>query len=272
MYISINGQLIPLKQASINLDSEGFIYGYGLFETIKFQENRIHYFQEHLERMKISLKKINMSLEIEDPVVEQYCQELIKANQLSSGVLRITCVKEKEKTRLIVSTRENHYKKEDSQRGFRITFTDAKRNPYALLTYIKSNNYMENHLVRQQALAQGYQEAVYVNIYDKLCEGSLSNIFFVKGDTIFTPSISCGLLPGIMRQRIIELIKALKLNIEIGEYTKQDLMMAEEVFVTNSLLEIMPVAEIDGKKLDLNANTITQELIKQYGDDKARIQ
>lgn len=264
MYLSINGKLVQDQEASIPLSSEAFLYGYGIFETIKFENNKIYFLTEHLERLKAGCTKVNLELALESFVIEAYCYQLINTNHLQKGVLKILIAKNGSTNDLIISVRENKYTDEHYMQGFKLGFTSIKRNPYSLTAYIKSNNYMENLIARQQGLDQGYQEVVFENIDGKVCEGALSNIFFIKDDIIYTPSVDCGLLAGIMRSKVIELIKTLNIECEIGAYTKEDLLNADEIFITNSLMEIMPVSYLHNQIFDVSKNFITQRLIKAF--------
>ncbi|NSW89570.1 MAG: aminotransferase class IV [Firmicutes bacterium] len=265
MYISINCEFIQEEKALVSVSSEGFLYGYGVFETIKFDNKKIFFLKEHLERLKDGCYTLKLSLDYDTLFIQDHCNKLIAANNLKSGVLRILYAKNKNRNDLIISVRENKYKDEDYKKGFKLCFTDIKRNPYTPLTYIKSNNYVENLIARQGATERGYDEVIFLNIYEKICEGSMTNIFFVKDGTIHTPSIDCGLLPGIIRNKVIDIIDKLNLKFQIGEYTKEELLEADEIFLTNSLLEIMPVSQIEDKKLDLEKNFITKMLKDQYG-------
>ncbi|AOY76312.1 aminotransferase class IV [Clostridium formicaceticum] len=264
MYISINGHLTSQEEARITPLSEGLSYGYGVFETIKFQGETIYFLREHVERLKDGCRKINLLLDIEVGAIKKHCSELVQKNHLVTGALKISCIKNGEEKYIILSTRENKYTSKDYKKGFKLCFTDIKRNPYSVLTYIKSNNYMENFLARQQALNNDYDEVIFTNFHGEICEGALSNIFFVKKGILHTPSIDCGILPGIMRQKIIDITGDIKLPIVIGKYTIEDIMMAEEIFITNSLLEIMPICQIQDKKIDLQKNIITQTLMRHY--------
>lgn len=265
MYIFINEELVKLGKASISLEGEAFLYGYGVFETIKFQDRKIHFLKEHMTRLKDGCKKLKLQISIDMRLFKKNCHELMELNNLTSGVLKISCIKEKNGSKVILSLRENKYKAEDYENGFKLCFAHRKRNPYSVLTYIKSNNYIENLLIRREALAGGYDEAICTNVYDKVCEGTISNIFFVRDGIIYTPSVESGILSGIMRQKIIDIVDNINLSIKIGEYTKEDLLMADEIFITNSLMEIMPVSQIDVKPLNLQNNIITKRLRKEYG-------
>ncbi|SNT03223.1 4-amino-4-deoxychorismate lyase [Anaerovirgula multivorans] len=264
MYVSINGKLISLEKATISLESEGFLYGYGVFETIKFENRKVYFLKEHLERMKDGLEKLNLFLDADEAFILDQFYNLREVNKIPSGVLKITCTKNKDKQDLILSTRENRYSKEDYVKGFKLCSTDVKRNPHSIGAYIKSHNYMENYLVRQQAVSRGYDEVIFTNVYDEICEGTIANIFFIKTDKVYTPAIECGILPGIIRKKVIDLVNKFMLPVEIGKYSKEDLLMAEEVFLTNSLMEIMPVSQIDDYAFDIKKNPFTQRVMKHF--------
>lgn len=266
MYVSINGQLVPLEKAMVPAEGEGFAYGYGVFETIKFENKKIYFLKEHLERLKDSLKKIHLFMDLDESLIQELFQNLIKENHITSGVLKISCTKNGNRQDVILFTRENKYNDTVYRKGFKLCFTDVKRNPYSITTYIKSHNYMENLLVKQQTLSAGYDEAIFTNIYDEICEGSLSNIFFVRNGKLYTPAVECGILPGIMRRKVIYLCEKHMVPIEIGKYTKEDLLMAEEIFITNSLMEIMPVSKIDDHVFDLKTNLFTQRIMRYYSN------
>jgi branched-subunit amino acid aminotransferase/4-amino-4-deoxychorismate lyase len=163
-----------------------------------------------------------------------------------------------------MTTKENKYTPEKYEKGFNICIASAKRNPYSKLTYIKSNNYLENILEKDTATKNGYNETIFLNTSDNISEGTYTNIFFVRDNTVYTPSISCGILPGIMRDKVISLINRLSIKLEIGQFNKDDLLEADEIFLTNSLMEIMPVWKLENKIFDLANNTITKLLRKEF--------
>ncbi|TCK93300.1 4-amino-4-deoxychorismate lyase [Natranaerovirga hydrolytica] len=264
MYIHINGELIQQEKASIHPAAEGFAYGYGVFETIKYEDHKIYFMDEHLERLFQSCKTIHIPINYTKENIKQYAMVLVSKNQIHNGVLKINLTKNKDRSDLILTTRENTYTKTHYDKGFKLTFSKGKRNPYAITTSIKSNNYLENLLEKQRAGKKGYEEVIFENVHDYLAEGAISNIFFIKEGTLYTPACECGLLPGIIRAKVISLARELKLKTEIGEYTKKDLMEAEEIFITNSLLEIMPVSQVGDKALDVTKNPITKVLIKEF--------
>jgi len=260
MYIHFNGKLVNQSDPYILPGSEGFLYGYGLFETIKLYKGEIFFFAEHIARMEAGCKTLGLQFDQDPKEMLNYCYELAQANRLENGGIRVTFAKNSKGAYLVITTRANSYGEEVYQKGFKILFAKAKRNPEALLVGVKTNNYLENLLTLNKAKIMGYDEAVYLNVYNKVSEGAISNIFFVKNKKVFTPAQECGILPGIMRGKVLDMVDKLRLPLEIGQFTKEDLLNADEIFLTNSLLDIMPVSNLETKDFNLKNNHVTQKL------------
>ena len=266
MYIILNGNLINTEEGYISPISEGYLYGYGLFETLKVVDGNIFFLEEHLLRMIKGCSELNMEFDYDLKIIKEYCDELIRAIGADCGSIKILYSKNKEEYDLLIYTGDNLYTEERYIKGFEVCFAEGRRNPFEKLTYIKSNNYLGNIIEKRNSIDKGYEEAIFLNIDNKVSEGTYTNIFFVKDDCIFTPSIQCGILSGIMRNKVILLMNDLNLNLDIGEYDKEDIMDADEVFLTNSLMEIMPVSRLEDQKFNLKENHITQLLSKKYFD------
>ncbi|MTI81590.1 MAG: 4-amino-4-deoxychorismate lyase [Firmicutes bacterium] len=268
MYLIYNGKVVNNSSPCINPNSEGLLYGYGLFETLKVHKDNIYFFDEHIDRLRAGCKVLGLNFNTEPSALLKYCYQLLDANQLSNCALRITYFKSDTQCNYIITSRNNPYTRDDYNKGFKLCFTNLRRNPKSILVSVKTNNYLENMLVRSEAKQKGFDETVFLNTYNKISEGTTSNIFFVKNNKLFTPSSECGILPGIIRGKVIEISKKLGVSIEIGHYVREELLNADEIFITNSLLDIMPVSQIETKNLDIGKLCITQllkeELKKLY--------
>ncbi len=260
MYVTMNGTMIEAKQACVSPLGAGYLHGYGLFETIKVQGGEIHFLKQHLARLENSCKQLNMPWVTDHELLGNQCRDLIRANGLHNGSLKVLYTKGVASYDLLLSTRLTSYGPERYQKGFRLCLADSRRNPQAKLTYHKSSNYLESLLAREQAAEDGYDEAIFLNQSGMVCEGTCTNIFFVKDRILYTPAIECGLLPGILRQSLIDLAASLGMDLETGEYGLDSLQTADEVFLTNSLMDIMPVSGFQQKQYDLQSNEITRYL------------
>jgi len=133
--------------------------------------------------------------------------------------------------------------------GINIIIAKTKRNlKEAIDPRIKSLNFLNNILAKIEAKKRGAYEAIMLNVSGKLTEGTISNLFFYKSGTLYTPSLDCGILDGITRGMIIELAIREDLKVKEGKFTKKDIYTAEEVFLTNTTMEVMPVSKVDNQK------------------------
>lgn len=248
--ILINGSL---SEEKICLDS-GFFFGRGVFETILVKEKPI-LVGEHIQRLNRGLNTLGVDKKITEDEIYIGIEKL----NCRESVLKIM-VSEKNS---IITTREIPYKKSDYEKGFSLGLSEVRRNAYSNLTYVKSFNYVENILERDKIVNRGYNEALFLNTEGFISEGAVSNIFFIRNGVIFTPKIECGLLPGILRQFVIQNSFTLGLKVQEGEFTLDELMNAEGVFITNSIMGIMKVNKIQDKVI--RESKVVSE-IKRYYD------
>lgn len=210
---------------------EGFQFGLGAFETIAVVEGRPVFLREHLERLKGTTDFLGISRQVEEGEVLEY----LAAHPGFCGGLKIA-VSGKNKIFLM---RDNIYTEEVYARGFRAEISPVRRNETSPLTYHKTMNYGDCILEKRRASQAGVDERIFLNTRGEISEGTVSNVFFVKGGKLFTPELSCGLLPGILRGYVLSRYGAEETRIrpeELEEY--------EECFLTNSLMGIMPVVRI----------------------------
>jgi len=213
------------------IPDDGYFYGLGAFETIAIENGKPVFLKEHLARLHKALDFLQVDKRISPDIV----RDAIHKEGVSLGALKLTV--SKQNTR--ITFRKNPYTADIYKRGFRLRFCDALRNDTSPFTYHKTFNYGDCILEKRKCTETGYDEGVFQNHRGEICEGTASNIFFVKGKRLLTPARSCGLLPGILRAYLLDryditetVIKAA----EIGDF--------DECFVTNSLLGIMPVASL----------------------------
>lgn len=243
---------------------EGYLYGYGLFETIKVYNKKMFFFHEHMQRFTEGCKVLELNLPYGIDHIENFCYELINENKLDESVLRISLSKGKETNQLLITSRNNVYSYISYEKGFNLDICRYRRNEKSLLVKTKSNNYLENLISLRNAKSKGYDEVIFLNTKENLCEGSMSNIFFIKNKKVYTPAIDCGLLPGIMREKIIDTIVEMQIDCEEGYYKIENLLLAEEVFVCNSIMEIMPVSKIIDSNFRTDKKSTTNKIINKF--------
>ena len=176
------------------------LYGYGLFETLRITSAGIEIPMAHWQRMKAG----GQILGLEVPAYEAWLHEIknfiIIDPPVKPYALRITLSggsqPQRNKPRLLINTRKIPYTLADYQQGVRVCFLSAPRSEYSILSRIKSTNYIENILAREEALSAQAREGLWLNTQGHLAEGTISNVFYIKDGVIHTPSLDCGCLAG----------------------------------------------------------------------------
>lgn len=229
------------------LIDSGTFFGRGVFETILIK-NRPHFLKEHIERLNNGITKLSLG----DHISSEMILEKINEYKLDNLALKVLVTDKN----IILATRELKYKTENYERGFKVKIANNIRNSKSILTYIKSINYLDNLLEYEKANLEGYNEAIFFNENNLLTEGCTTNVFIVKDNNIYTPSEKCGLLNGIIRQYIID-----NFNVYEKEISKEELLNADEIFLTNSLLGVIKVSEIEERKFK---SKVTEDIRKTY--------
>lgn len=232
---------IVFNEERITLDS-GYFFGRGVFETILVKRKPV-FLKEHIERLNKGIRV----LELGDEILLEDILNIIDKYSIKNCVLKIA-VSEKN---IVIETRDNKYKTGDYLKGFYLKISNINRNSKSKLTYIKSTNYLDNILQREEALKNGYDEVLFLNEKGFVAEGSVSNIFLIKENKIYTPKVESGLLPGVVRKFIID-----EFNVIEKEIIIEDLFNADEIFITNSLLGVMGISKLEDKILSKNKITI----------------
>ena len=245
--VIINGQK---EETGHLIPDRGFQFGQGLFETILIKEHPV-FLEEHCERLGKGLKKIKIKSEVDC----NYLQDCIQRYKIKNCILKVIVTDKN----IVLMTRASGYTPQEYEAGFSVKISEMKRNPYSHAVYVKSLNHLDNLIEREQALDQGYQEVLFFNTDNYLAEGSISNIFMVKERRLFTPETGCGILNGIVRNWITT-----EFNVCQARFTMEDLMGAEEVFLTNSVMGIMKVSRIGD--VSLPACNTTYEQVRQKYD------
>lgn len=244
-HVYINGEIIPTANAAIPLMDQGLLFGYGLFETIRVYNSMPFMLAEHLNRLESSALALDISLPGNDEL-KKAISHFIGCIGMNSGVIRITATKGINSPNIIFTHRNVPYSKNDYERGFSIKTSAIRRNPASPLTYFKTLNYLENVLAKKEAVREGFDEALLLNTDGLVSECSSSNIFFIKEGILHTPGLSNGLLKGIVRELVIgNLATIAGYEVFEGNYSVEEVYSYDEVFISNSVMQLMPVTRID---------------------------
>ncbi|BDU50275.1 aminotransferase class IV [Haliovirga abyssi] len=219
-------------------------YGYGLFETIGGKGEKLYFFEEHFNRLKNGINRIGLNLKYDIEYLYNIVEDLIMLENIEKD--------EEFKVKVIVAedlfyVSLNKIKLREEKNGIKVGL--IKSYFQNELGFLKSLNYMNNILARKELKKNSYYEGVFINRNRHITEGTISNIFFIKEDKIFTPSLDLNILNGIIRSKIIEISKLNNIKIEEGHYYYDELLEADSIFFTNSLMKngLLWVKEIDNK-------------------------
>jgi branched-chain amino acid aminotransferase len=253
--VYLNGELIAASEARISVFDHGFLYGYGLFETMRAYRGRIFLLERHLKRLVQSADTIGMGSGLAGVDLARACQDTLEANNLQDARIRLTVTNGESDTfpwaggsgRATVVVTAIPYAPPESERyvqGVKIGLTSLRRCQQSLLSSIKSTDYLLSVLARMEAARQGLHETLMLNDDGFIAEGSGSNVFFVKASRLVTPSLGSGILPGITRQVVLELADRLGITVTEGTVGLGSLKHSDEAFLTNSMIEIMPLVQV----------------------------
>ncbi|MCK5357513.1 MAG: aminodeoxychorismate lyase [Elusimicrobiales bacterium] len=274
MKLMLNGELLEEDKLKISVNDHGLLYGVGLFETFRVYNGTPFLFKEHMKRLQEGIDFLGINLKIEKKQMLSQLNRLLEINQINNAYIRLTVTGGKAPLGLPSGKYDHpsvlwHIKsiepfQEEAPEGKSAVFLKTKRNTSETNTRLKSLNFLNNVLAKQEIMHLKKTEGIFLSQKGNIAEGIVSNIFFVKQEKVYTPSLDTGILNGITRQHVLLLCKQNDIPIEEGLYLPTDLIDADEIFFTNSIQEITPIRNLDGRKLDYRIDGITNTLISLY--------
>ena len=277
MMIFLNNKLVPKNKALISVFDHGFLYGDGIYETIRVYKGIIFKMDEHIKRLYRSAEMIALAVPKKPEEIKKAVYKTISANGHSDAVVRITisrgagplgldpslCPKP---TFVIISNKFRKYPAEYYSKGVKVSIVKTRRNyGPALDPRIKSLNFLNNVLAKIEAKNSASHEALMMNYQGYLAEGTISNVFFInKKDILCTPAIKVGILEGITRGMILKIAREMGLKSREGCFRRKDMYNAREVFITNTSMEVMPVTRVDKVRIAGKAGRLTSIIHEKY--------
>lgn len=272
--IFVNGSFVNLSRAKISVLDRGFLYGDGLFETMRAYGGEVFRLDDHLDRLFLSAEEIELPFSSTRKDLRSIIKRILEINNLSEAYIRLTlsrgisepCLISESKaspTLVIVARKFKSLSPSEYRKGWRATIVGTRQNQASPVSRLKSLNFLNNILARKEAKAKRVDEGILLNTLGDVAEASTSNIFLVKRGIVITPREESGLLPGITRGVVLELATSLGLKAYQRKISLNELMGADEAFLTNSLIEIMPLVEIDGRQIGKGKPGLVTERIHQ---------
>jgi branched-chain amino acid aminotransferase len=250
LYAVYNGKLVEADALLINASNRSFRYGEGLFETIRLQNGIMHLWERHWKRLSESLPQLYFSIPVHfsaDGLKEEVIQ-LAKKNQCTDAArIRITIFKGEGGLWETPTTSFNYIiqcwslqKKELSmnENGLDIGVFEAGRKACDAFSHLKSNNYQLYALAAQYAKLQKWNECLVLNQHGRICDATIANVFFIQNDTVYTPELYEGCVNGVMRNYLLQQLRANGINVAEGCFTIDEVQKADEIFFTNAMYGI----------------------------------
>lgn len=276
-WIFLGGDFVKKEDAVVSVYDHGFLYGDGVFEGIRVYSGNVFRLDAHLRRLFESAQSIMLQIPYTQEEMTQLIVETIRKNELQSAYIRVVVSRGKGNLGLdpstcsipnviIIAEELTMYSKEFYERGIKIASVASRRNrPDVLSPQIKSLNYLNNILVKLEANQAGVEEALMLNDQGYVTEGSADNIFIVKNGVVYTPPVYLGALEGITRNAIIDVARAKGYEVRESPFTRHDVYVADEVFLTGTAVEVIAVIEVDSRVIqDGKPGVVTNDLLKEF--------
>lgn len=277
MLIYIDGEFLPCADAKISVLDHGLLYGDGVFEGIRCYNGYVFKLDEHLERLFDSAKSLMLQIPIPIETLKQDVLETLRQNKLREGYIRLIVTRgigdlglDPEKcpnpSVIIIADKISLYPKHYYDNGLEIVTVSVRRNyPEAINPRIKSLNYLNNILAKIEAKQSGAVEALMLNNDGYVVECSGDNIFLVKNEIIITPPPHIGILEGVTRNSVITLAREAGFQVEERVFTRHDIYIADECFLTGTAAEVIPVVKLDQRVIGTGKpGKVTQKLIAAF--------
>lgn len=275
--VYINGCFVPAEAAKVSVFDHGFLYGDGVFEGIRVYEGNVFRLQQHVQRLYDSAKCILLRIpmtqeEMTDAIVDavvrcgipdQYLRVVVSRGVGDLGLDPNRCP---EPSVIIIADSIALYPEQVYEQGLELVTVATRRVPAAALDpRIKSLNYLNNIMAKIEAQQAGAMEAVMLNSEGYVAECTADNIFVVRQGQLLTPSVACGALPGVTRDTVLDIAQQHGEPVEETFLTRYDLYTADECLMTGSGAEIVPVVQIDGRRIGTGKpGSITADLRQQF--------
>jgi branched-chain amino acid aminotransferase len=277
LQIWLDGELVPEAEAKISVFDHGLLYGDGVFEGIRAYDGVVFRLQQHLDRLYNGARVIMLDIPLTQEEMTQAVVATIRANDLRDAYIRLVVTrgvgdlgldprKCPRASVFIIAAGIALYPEEVYQQGLRLITCSVRRNsPDALDGSIKSLNYLNNIMAKIEAIRAGVPEGIMLTLDGYVAECTGDNLFLVNGHDLITPPVHVGNLPGITRGAVMEIAARQGLRVREELFRLASVYTAEEVFVTGTAAEIVPVVEVDGRMTGTGKpGLVTERLLQGF--------
>jgi len=272
----INNEIVPLQDASISVMDHGLLYGDGVFEGIRFFNNKLFLLEPHLKRLEASASAIALKIPKKQHELMQILQTVVNAYEDHQGYIRLIVTRGKgplginpapckQPELIIIASALNMSDEQAQKKGICSIIASTRRIPADCLDpRIKSLNYLNAIMARIEANNAGVEEALMLNQQGFLTEGTVDNVFIIKDGALYTPPSIDGSLAGITRDLILKLAADAGIATHITSLAAYDIYAADECFLSGTGAELLPVNEVDGRKFETCPGPVFRQLKALY--------
>jgi branched-chain amino acid aminotransferase len=283
--INVNGRISDQEHAVVSVFDHGFLYGEGVYETLRTYNGQPFLFERHMRRLRKSADMVSLNIPLADAQIDARFRETLAAAALpGDAYIRILVTRGvgeltydpaacPDPTIVVIVKPHVNPPAEVFAKGVKVSLVPVLRNhPSSLNPLIKSNNLLNNALAMQHALRHGGFEGVMRNHRGELAELTQSNLFIVKNGAAVTPPVDAGLLPGITRGFLFELGAEHGIPVREAVLRDADLLGADEAFLTSTTREIVPIVQVDEQTIGAGTpGPVTQALLQHFRDAADRM-
>ncbi|MBT2692125.1 aminodeoxychorismate lyase [Bacillus sp. ISL-55] len=276
MVVYSNGQFVSKDEITISPFDHGFLYGLGVFETFRIYNGHPFLLDDHLERLNASLRILNIEADFTREECVKILDGLLAKNNLKDAYIRFNVsagngdiglqTESYREPNVIVFAKPLPAAGEMSEK--KAVLLNLRRNTPEGAERLKSHHYLNNVLAKREAGPAMDTEGIFLTNDGFLAEGIVSNIFWYRDDVLYTPALETGILNGITRRFVIALARNAGIEVREGFYKKEEAEAADEMFLTNSIQEIVPVAEFSGKSFPGKSGVLTKRLFGKYAANR----
>ena len=283
MKIYIDGKFYPKEEAKVSVFDHGYLYGDGIYETLRAYNGKVFEIEKHTKRLFQSAAKMALRLPLDENGFHKAINDSVLENNLLEAYIRVSVSRGvgaigldpdlcPEPTTVIIAKQFEGYPAEMFEKGLKVAVVNTRRNhPESLDPAIKSTNCLNTIFAKMEAKRAGAYEGILLNHSNMVAEGTVSNIFIVKSGKIITPPLIAGILEGVTRDLVIRLAHEADITLYEELFTEVQLWQADEAFITNTTMEVMPVTRVDDHTIAGGSpGAVTKRLMASYRQEVIR--
>jgi len=267
--VFLNDTLVDIDKATISVSDSGFLYGAGLFETMRSRNGVVFALTDHLDRLFVSADVLSINNSYSREYIAEAIDKVLSANKLTDARLRLTLTngpmaeseEQRKSTLLITATKFQSYPPEYYKKGVLVVLCPFKQNPIDPASGRKTTSYFSRMIALNLAHQKRAAESIWFTLDNRLAEGCISNVFLVKDSVLYTPPINTPVLPGVARKTVCMLALQNSIKLTEKDLTIDDLLGADEIFLTNVIMQVMPISKVENHMVgDGRVGNVTKKL------------